>query len=174
MSVFRMTLTNEKQTDFVLAQSYHYKRCNISITFKTIFMKRIFTFTMITLFALVVLSGCTKDRYYNNNNESYWLSKERGEVIYSDYYCNYYVVETYSGYTIIRSYGSYKPLEGSIIYGNFSYTGTRDIYNWSNGVIFTGTITDYWLSYNGALNAIDFYCPYGGKTTSSGSFRAPK
>ena len=110
------------------------------------------------LIAAFVLNGCTKERFVSID-ESYWLSRERGEVIYSQSFCNYYVVETNNGYTVIRSYGGYKPQEGSILYGDFSYTGTRDIYNRSGGYILTGTITDYWLSYNGALNALDYYCP---------------
>ncbi|KAK6020989.1 hypothetical protein OSTOST_13349 [Ostertagia ostertagi] len=92
-------------------------------------------------------------------HEDYWLSRERGEVVYSDSYCNYYVVETASGYTLIRAYGSYKPYEGSIVYGDFSYTGTSDMYNRSSGVVFTGTVTDYWLSYYEAQDLIDYYCP---------------
>ncbi|MBK5271181.1 MAG: hypothetical protein JJE22_09220, partial [Bacteroidia bacterium] len=83
-------------------------------------------------------------------------------------------VETNNGYTIVRTYGGYKPSEGSVLYGNFSYSGTRDFYNSYGGFVFSGTVTDYWLSYNGALNAIDYYCPFDGKTSSTGSFRAPK
>ena len=135
-------------------------------------MKRIFTFSAIALIT-VLFAGCVKDHYINVD-ESFWLSRERGEVIYSDSYCNYYVVQTNNGYTIIRSYGGYKPFEGSIVYGDFSFTGTHDIYNRSSGVIFTGTVTDYWLTYNGALDALDYYCPLSGKTTSTSRFRVPK
>jgi len=128
-------------------------------------MKRIFTLSALALTLTLTLASCVKDVYYDGGgfDEGYWLSKERGEVVYSDSYCNYYVVETYYGYTIIRSYGGYKPFEGSIVYGNFSNAGTRDIYNRSSGVIFTGTITDYWLSYTEAQNALDYYCPIYGK-----------
>ncbi|MES1197928.1 MAG: hypothetical protein ABUL41_01470 [Chitinophagaceae bacterium] len=134
-------------------------------------MKRIFTYSVISIMSFVFLAACTKGRIYNPD-ESYWLSQERGEVIYSDIYCNYYVVQTYNGYNIVRSYGGYKPFEGSIVYGNFSFSGTRDFYNRSSGVIFTGTVTDYWLSYNGALDAIDYYCPLYGKTSSTSGFRS--
>ena len=128
-------------------------------------MKRIFTLSALALTLTLTLASCVKDVYYDGGgfDEGYWLSKERGEVVYSDSYCNYYVVETYYGYTIIRSYGGYKPFEGSIVYGNFSSAGTRDIYNRSSGVIFTGTITDYWLSYTEAQYALDYYCPLYGK-----------
>lgn len=121
-------------------------------------MKRIFTLSFFVLFTTVLLSSCVRETIYNN--EDYWLSKERGEVVYSDPYCSYYVVETYYGYTIIRSAG-YKPYEGSIVYGNFSARGTRDMYNRSSGIVFTGTVTDYWLSYTDAQYALDYYCPVG-------------
>ena len=124
-------------------------------------MKKIFTLSVLAVTATVFLSGCVKDSFNNGGfDEGYWLSKERGEVVYSDAYCNYYVVETYYGYNIVRAYGSYKPYEGSIVYGDFSSVGTRDIYNRSTGVIFTGTITDYWLTYDQAQDALDYYCPY--------------
>ena len=35
------------------------------------------------------------------------------------------------------------------------------MYNYSSGVVFTGTVTDYWLSYTEAQDALDYYCPYG-------------
>jgi hypothetical protein len=130
-------------------------------------MKKNFTLPTITLFtSLLVLSSCYRDSTIISNNENYWLSKEQGEVVYNDSYCNYYVVETYYGYTVIRSYGGYKPFEGSIVYGNFSSVGTRDMYNYSSRLIFTGTVTDYWLTYSEALNALDYYCPVYGKGVS--------
>jgi hypothetical protein len=123
-------------------------------------MKKIFTISSLVLLAAVLFAGCYK-RDAGYNDEDYWLSKERGEVVYSDSYCNYYVVQTGHGYTILRSYGGYKPFEGSIVYGDFSYRGTFDVYNYSSDVVFTGTVTDYWLTYFEAQDAIDYYCPLG-------------
>ncbi len=128
-------------------------------------MKRIFTLSAVLLTVTIFLSSCYRDNV-PANNENYWLSKEQGEVVYSDSYCNYYVIETYNGFAVVRAYGSYKPFEGSIVYGNFSAQGTRDLYNYSNQVVFTGTITDYWLSYQEAQDALDYYCPIGGKGTT--------
>lgn len=134
-------------------------------------MKRIFTISSFVLLTMVLFTACVKRDI--GFNEGYWLSKERGEVVYSDNYCNYYVVETANGYTVVRTYSGYKPFEGSIVYGDFSYRGTGDIYNRSTGVIFTGTVTDYWLSYIEAQNAVDYYCPLGldGKSSSTSNFR---
>lgn len=122
-------------------------------------MKKIFTLSVI--FITVFLSSCVKDSYYGTN-ENYWLSKDRGEVVYSDTYCSYYVVETINGYTIIRTYSGYKPSEGNVIYGDFNYRSTREFYNRTSGFVFTGTVTDYWLSYTEAQDALDYYCPLAG------------
>lgn len=126
-------------------------------------MKKFFTLSVFAFIASIFLASCVKEGYYGIN-ENYWLSKERGKVVYSDSYCNYYVVETNNGYTIIRMYGGYKPYEGSIVYGDLSFLGTHEIYNRSAGITFNGTVTDYWLSYNEAQDALDYYCPLpGGK-----------
>ena len=132
-------------------------------------MKRAFTFFSLLIVAVLAFSGCSKRDVIVN--EDYWLAKERGEVVYSDSYCNYYVVETASGYSVVRSYSGYKPFEGSVVYGDFSYRGTTDFYNRSSGVVFTGTVTDYWLTYYEAQDAVDYYCPLDGKTSSKSSFR---
>ncbi len=121
-------------------------------------MKRIFTLSVIA-FAALLISGCAKT--YSGNDNSYWLSKEKGEVVYSDSYCNYYVVETNYGYNVVQSYNGYKPFEGTLVYGNFSSRGTRDFYNYSTDRIFTGSVTDYWLTYTEAQDALDYYCPVG-------------
>ena len=126
-------------------------------------MKKIFTLSAILLFAVVLLSSCVKDHTVITNNENYWLSKEEGEVVYSDPYCNYWVVETYYGYTIVSSNAGSQPYEGDLLYGNFSNTGTKDIYNYSGRFVFTGTVTDYWLNSNEVLDALDYYCPIDGR-----------
>jgi hypothetical protein len=125
-------------------------------------MKKIFTLSAGLFLAIILLSSCVKERIVVDNDENYWLTKEEGEVVYSDSYCSYYVVETYNGYNIVRTYAGYKPYEGDIVYGNFSNLGTRDMYNYSGRFVFTGTVTDYWLSYNEAMDALDYYCPING------------
>jgi hypothetical protein len=119
-------------------------------------MKRIFTLSILTIGLLVFFTGCVRNREYID--ESYWLNKERGEVVYSDSYCNYYVVETAYGYTVLRAYDGYKPYEGTTVYGNFSNYGLRDFYNRSSGVIFTSDVKEYWLTYYEAQSAVDYYC----------------
>ena len=125
-------------------------------------MKKIFTLSTVVLSVAFIFNSCIKDANVGIN-ESYWLSKESGQVVYNDSYCNYYVVETDNGYTVIRTYDGYKPSEGSIVYGDFSFSGTHQIYNRSSGLVFTGTITDYWLTYAEAQDALNYYCPLAGK-----------
>jgi hypothetical protein len=124
-------------------------------------MKRIFTFSVLTVLAAVLFNSCVKNYSGGGFDESYWLAKERGEVVYSDSYCNYFVVETYYGYNIVQAYGGYKPYEGAVVYGNFSSRGTRDFYNRTTGYVFSGSLTDYWLTYSEAQDALDYYCPLG-------------
>lgn len=126
-------------------------------------MKKIFTLSATFLLAVVLLISCTKQDVIVTNNESYWLNQEEGEVVYSDPSCSYWVVETYNGFNVVRSNSGTKPLEGDLIYGNLSSRGPRDLYNYSGRYVFGATITDHWLTYEEALDILDYYCPYYGR-----------
>lgn len=134
-------------------------------------MKRIFTLSTLFFLSLVLLSSCAKDRIAPANNESYWLNQDEGDVVYSDPSCSYWVLATYSGYTIVRSSSGSQPYEGELIYGNFNSRGTRDMYNYSGRFVFTATVTDYWLTYGQALDALDYYCPLYGKGVQARAFK---
>ena len=134
-------------------------------------MKKIFILSASFLLAIFVLNSCVKERVVVANNDNYWFSKEQGEIVYSDSYCNYFVVATYNGYNIVRTYAGSQPYEGDIVYGNFSNTGTRDMYNSSGRFVFTGAVVEYWLSYNQALDALDYYCPIYGKGIEKRTFK---
>jgi hypothetical protein len=128
-------------------------------------MKKLFTLSAIILLAVILLNSCRKTDVIVPNNENYWLNQEEGEVVYSDPSCDYWVVETYNGYNVVRSNSFNKPYEGDLLYGNFSSRGTRDMYNYQGRFVFTGTIIEYWLSYNKALDVLDYYCPIYGRST---------
>ena len=119
-------------------------------------MKRIFTITAVLIVSAILLAGCTKRDYLYD--EDYWLSRERGVVVYSDAYCPYYVVETRNGYTIINSQSGITPYEGSIIYGDLSRIGSMDLYDYSSGTIIRGSVKEYWLTYAEAQNEIGYFC----------------
>lgn len=134
-------------------------------------MKKLFTLSAVFFLAVVLLSSCAKDRVVVIDNESYWLNQEQGEVVYSDPSCSYWVVETYNGYNVIYSNSFNRPYEGDLIYGNFSSRGPRDLYNYSGKFVFVATVSDYWLTYNQALDVLDYYCPLYGKPAQPRVFK---
>ena len=117
-------------------------------------MKRIFTFSFVALVVAIFFTSCVKQAPFN---DGYWLSKERGQVVYSSSSCPYYLAETANGYTVIRSVSS-RPYEGDILYGDFSYYGVKDIYDRTEGFLITADVKEYWLTYSGAQDALDYYC----------------
>jgi hypothetical protein len=126
-------------------------------------MKKIFTISTMLILSVVLLVSCTKRSYQDDSND-YWLTKEYGVVVYSDNFCPYYVIETYNGYTVVRSNG-YRPYEGDEVYGDLSRLGFRDLYNYTDNSIMRGEITDYWLTYGEAQYLIDNLC-YGYSRTA--------
>jgi hypothetical protein len=131
-------------------------------------MKKIILLSSVVLLTAVFLSSCVKT-VNRNFDEGYWLNQERADVVYSDSYCGYYVVETAYGYTVIHSLGG-RPYEGDVMYGNFGGYGSRDFYNYSAGTIIRGDVVEYDLSYFEAQNAVDYYCPYA-KTNGGGRIK---
>jgi hypothetical protein len=123
-------------------------------------MKKIFTYSIVAALVAILFTSCVKDRIYEDN--SYWLSQERGDVVYSNNSCGYYAVETNYGYTIIQNLDGLRTYEGDVLYGNFGGIGTRDFYNHTANVVTRGTVMEYDLSYNQALDALDYYCPVAG------------
>ena len=121
-------------------------------------MKKLFTYSSILVLAALLFTSCRKERYPVYIDESYWLAQERGVVVYSDSHCDYYVVETYDGYSVLRAWGGYVPYQGDVMYGDFSHWGVRDFYNRSAGILTQADVKDYWLTYFQAQDEIDFYC----------------
>ncbi|HEX7844992.1 MAG TPA: hypothetical protein VF476_04265 [Chitinophagaceae bacterium] len=122
-------------------------------------MKKIFTFSIIAAVAAVVLASCVRGRAVDDT-EGYWLAKERGDVVFRDANCGYFVVETNYGYTILRSVNGYRPYEGSVMYGDFGLYGTRNFYNYSSGMVITAEVVEVDLTYAEAQVAVEYYCPY--------------
>ena len=123
-------------------------------------MKKIFTYSILLVLAAVVFTSCRKEKVYYDDH-SYWLSQERGDVVYSSNACGFYVVETNYGYTIIQNLDGLRTYDGDIVYGDFGAYGTRTFYNYSADVLTRGNVVEYDLSCSQAQAAIDYYCPYG-------------
>lgn len=108
----------------------------------------------------VLFTSCVKEKVVYDDR-SYWLSQERGDVVYSSNACGVYAVETNYGYTIIQNLDGFSTYEGDVVYGNFGGYGTRDFFNYTANTITRGNVLEYDLGYNAASDAIDYYCPLG-------------
>src|SRR6187431_1533494 len=113
-------------------------------------MKKIFTCSITAVLATLLFTSCAKEKVVYDDN-SYWLSQESGEVIYSSNYCGVYVVETNYGYTIVENLNGLRIYEGDVVYGNFGAFGTRDFYNYTANLVASGSVLEFDLSYNAAL-----------------------
>lgn len=123
-------------------------------------MKKIFTYAVLAAFSVILFSSCRKEKVYYDDH-AYWLSQERGDVVYSSNACGFYVVETNYGYTIIQNLDGLRTYDGDIMYGDFGGYGTRAFYNYTADVVTRGNVVEYDLTYNEAQAAIDYYCPFG-------------
>ena len=120
-------------------------------------MKKILLFILpLALFA----ASCTRQDIGPRPpiDEAYWLNQERGVVVYSSFNCDFYVVETSFGFSVLQSWGGFTPLRGSVLYGNLSRYGVQTLYNRSEGYLVQANVRDYWLSYWEALDQADFEC----------------
>lgn len=78
------------------------------------------------------------------------LGRNKGEVVFSKSDCDYYIVETSLGYSLLEWYGGFYQDEGDIIYGNLNNYGFKDITNDSgrSGKVW---IDDWMLSESSAI-----------------------
>ena len=121
-------------------------------------MKKIFTYSITAVLVALLFTSCVKDRVVYDNS-SYWLSQERGDVLYSSNSCGFYVIETNYGYTIIQNLDGFRTYEGDVLYGNFGGSGMRDFYNYTADVVTRGNVMEYDLTYYEAMDALYYYCP---------------
>ncbi|WP_407525334.1 hypothetical protein PDL71_03365 [Lacibacter sp. MH-610] len=116
------------------------------------------TLLHITFFSLLLLTACRKsDLPAAPIDESVWLNQERGVVVYADFSCDHFVVETFNGYAIVQNW-SLRPFTGDVLYGDFSRWGIRDVYNRSRGTLMRVNVRDYWLNYFSAQDRLSWYC----------------
>jgi len=121
-------------------------------------MKKIFTLSFTILASIMLFTACRKERVPAYIDESYWMAQERGVVVYANSFCDFFIVETYNGYSVLRSWDGYVPYQGDVLYGNLSNWGARDFYNRSAGHLIQCDVKDYWLSYYQAEDDINYYC----------------
>lgn len=108
---------------------------------------------------LILAISCRKDvTPLPPVDESVWLQKERGVVVASDFNCDYFVVETQRGYSVMRNWGGFAPFRGTILYGDLSSWGLKTVYNRSEGYLMNADVRDYWMSYFQALDQMEYSC----------------
>jgi hypothetical protein len=114
---------------------------------------------LLLLPAIVFLVSCSKEDVQRPPiNESEWLQKERGFVAASSFDCDFFVVETAYGYSVMRNWGGFAPISGAVLYGNHNSFGVQTFYNRTEGYLMNADIRDRYLSYFQAMDMANWYC----------------
>lgn len=82
----------------------------------------------------------------------------KGEVVYRNSGCDYFVVETFAGYALLEWYGGNDPSEGDTLVGDFESFGSKDIFNLSADEELRVWVQDYWMSKEDALESFYQEC----------------
>jgi hypothetical protein len=83
---------------------------------------------------------------------------DRGIVSHKQSGCDYFVVETNSGYDVFEWYGGYDPDKGDVLVGKFSSYGMRDVYDETMDQNIKIWVEDYDLSKEDALEKLVDHC----------------
>ena len=76
----------------------------------------------------------------------------KGVVVFTRSSCDYYIVETQSGFALLEWYGGYTPDQGDVIVGDFESYGMKDIYDVTADSDTTVWVEDYFLSQEDAAS----------------------
>jgi hypothetical protein len=68
--------------------------------------------------------------------------------------CDYFIVETSMGYSLVEWYGGAIPDKGDILYGEFEQYGFQDVYNSTKDEEMRIWVEEYWLDLEDALEAL--------------------
>jgi len=75
----------------------------------------------------------------------------KGNIVYTKDDCDYFIVETPLGFTLLEWFGGTLPSKGDVIVGDFESYGLKDIYNLTSDDEMSVYIEDYWLSKEDAI-----------------------
>ena len=89
---------------------------------------------------------------FNNANAA------KGVVVANPSGCDYYIVETTSGYTLLEWYGGNDPSEGDTLVGDFESYGMKTIYNITADRETRVWVEDFWLSESSVINQYNDKC----------------
>lgn len=82
----------------------------------------------------------------------------QGEVVYRVSGCDYFIVETYSGYAVLEWYGGSDPDKGDNLAGSFESYGMKTIFNTDRDTELRVWVEDYYLSKTSALEKLMDKC----------------
>jgi hypothetical protein len=118
-------------------------------------MKKLYL--LIPLIAILFVSCSKRDYYVNDQLDiNQWMrSHDHGTVAYVDYSSGNYIVESYSGYSVVQPWTSNTPLENDNEYAYFNIPGVQNIYNLSGDYFAKATIVEVSLSWEDALYVLD-------------------
>lgn len=70
----------------------------------------------------------------------------KGSVVYYKSGCDYYIVETPAGYSLLEWYGGNDPSVGDVLVGSFESYGMKEIHNLTADSETSVWVEDFWLS----------------------------
>ena len=82
----------------------------------------------------------------------------KGVVVYHKSDCDYYIVETPTGYALLEWFGGNDPDEGDILVGDYENYGMKTIYNLTADAETRVWVEDYWLSKDGVIEMYSENC----------------
>ena len=83
---------------------------------------------------------------------------ERGEVTHKQSGCDYFVVETTTGYDVLEWYGGHDPDKGDVLIGKFHSYGMHEVYDETADDNLRVWVEDYDLSKEDALEKLVEQC----------------
>lgn len=117
-------------------------------------MKKLFIF--LPLLALLLAACSKKDYIPLEVNVNEWMrTHDHGIVAYVDYETGNYIVESFSGYSVIEPWENVTPVENDHEYAYFNNRGVQTIYNRSGNYFTKARIVDSWLSWSEAMYVLD-------------------
>ena len=81
-----------------------------------------------------------------------------GTVAYKQGGCDYFVVETATGFDVLEWYGGFDPDKGDVLVGKFHEYGMKDIYDQTSDSDLQVWVEDYDLSKDDALEKMVDKC----------------
>lgn len=110
--------------------------------------------------AVVLMTGCVKRDYYDDDYDNWGNNEEYGKVTY--------ISEVNSPYSVVRMNADYQyavvystdnnvklwPEEGDVLYGDFTVGGNRKIYNKTIGKNITLEVDEFFYNENDAIQSV--------------------